>query len=373
MDIGGVASPVGNVISSLSLTNGGGVFWYTAANAAAPFKQRWGAYLWPVDTGSGNAGSDLTFNPWADDGSIMPAVLGMRRNGGASLRGDLYATSFTTTAFNASGPVGTNRSYFASTDGKGYRWQWGALGSGESGGNAGSDFFISRFDDNGAWIASPLTINRSSGLAAFSSGLQVTGGITSVGVVGVVGSGAPGSIGYLQVVPGGAGNSGYVNFLQPDNTQAGYVGWADNAAKTINLTALNGFAYQFTGSLMPKGPDGSKLGYARKTPKYYPAPSWVEVAMNDGVQIAQPGCNVFYLTTPTQQPGIVDGFHWTLVNLTNAPMTVISDGGAVFYWAPPAGGIVGGAAVPRTLAHGGVMEVIYVQGTYLVSNGTGIT
>lgn len=43
------------------------------------------------------------------------------------------------------------------------RWNFGMSGAAESGGNAGSDFYINRFADNGGYLGTPFNIVRSSG------------------------------------------------------------------------------------------------------------------------------------------------------------------------------------------------------------------
>lgn len=61
------------------------------------------------------------------------------------------------------GPAGTDRGFSVKT-GAALRWAWGAGSSAEAGANAGSDFFLNRYDDAGTWIDTPLIVNRKSGL-----------------------------------------------------------------------------------------------------------------------------------------------------------------------------------------------------------------
>lgn len=49
------------------------------------------------------------------------------------------------------------------------RWTLGATGSGEAGGNAGSDFTIDRYSDAGSYIGAAFSINRATGQATLSS------------------------------------------------------------------------------------------------------------------------------------------------------------------------------------------------------------
>lgn len=54
-------------------------------------------------------------------------------------------------------------------------------GTAESGGNAGSNFAIQRFDDSGASLGTVFSINRASGLAALNNGLTVSGSPLTIG------------------------------------------------------------------------------------------------------------------------------------------------------------------------------------------------
>lgn len=49
------------------------------------------------------------------------------------------------------------------------RWTLGATGSGEAGGNAGSDFTIDRYSDAGSYIGAAFSINRATGRATLST------------------------------------------------------------------------------------------------------------------------------------------------------------------------------------------------------------
>ena len=68
---------------------------------------------------------------------------------------------------NTSGSAGSNRYFNAYTD-ELLRWSFGADDGAESGSDAGSDFEVVRYDDAGAEVDSPLTINRATGAATFS-------------------------------------------------------------------------------------------------------------------------------------------------------------------------------------------------------------
>lgn len=58
------------------------------------------------------------------------------------------------------------------------RWAMGRSATAESGSNAGSDFFINRYDDAGAFVSSPFQINRATGAVSLGSPLAVASGGT---------------------------------------------------------------------------------------------------------------------------------------------------------------------------------------------------
>jgi len=67
------------------------------------------------------------------------------------------------------------------------RWEMGVGNDAESGSNAGATFNITAFGDGGAYIASPLSITRSSGLTSINNGLTVSGTTTLSGATTVGG------------------------------------------------------------------------------------------------------------------------------------------------------------------------------------------
>lgn len=78
--------------------------------------------------------------------------------------------------------AGTNRILYFATGGSN-RWAFMAGSAAEAGSNAGSDFVISRYDDTGTYVDSPLSLVRSTGRAYFTKSVDVTGNITATGEV----------------------------------------------------------------------------------------------------------------------------------------------------------------------------------------------
>ena len=66
-------------------------------------------------------------------------------------------------AYYIDGAAGTDRAMYART-GTSLRWAWGVGGGAESGSNAGSNFYITRFSDAGGFLADAITVNRATGV-----------------------------------------------------------------------------------------------------------------------------------------------------------------------------------------------------------------
>jgi hypothetical protein len=132
--------------------------------------------------GGSNAGSDFVINRFNDAGTIIDSPLAINRaTGQATFNG----TVTTNTNMTIDGPAGTGRQIFGRTGGVGGA-RWGmVLGSAtaESGGNAGSDFVLTRYTDAGAPIDNPLTINRA------SSNTTIPGAIFTGGNIAMNGTG----------------------------------------------------------------------------------------------------------------------------------------------------------------------------------------
>ncbi|HTN10070.1 MAG TPA: hypothetical protein VL154_03775, partial [Acetobacteraceae bacterium] len=78
-------------------------------------------------------------------------------------------------AYAITAPAGRARQVFVQSDGSS-RWALGADASGETGGQAGSDFAIDRYDDAGVRLDTPLSIARASGAVNIGQGgLTVAG------------------------------------------------------------------------------------------------------------------------------------------------------------------------------------------------------
>ena len=193
----------------------GSTYISTAAGAVANFGTKSGGLLrWAfgksnlAESGA-DAGSDFNISRWDDAGNWLGNALTIvRKTGNAIFEGDLQAAYgiFTygadmggfkitglangTAASDAvskaqldlkldktggtisgdaaiSKAVGVAANLAFQTAGL-TRWALGRGPTAESGGNAGSDFILSRWDDSGAWLGNVISILRSTGDATFS-------------------------------------------------------------------------------------------------------------------------------------------------------------------------------------------------------------
>jgi hypothetical protein len=82
---------------------------------------------------------------------------------------------------NISGPAGTQRQLNFQTSGVNRWLVIGGHSGAETGGNAGSDFYIQAESDSGAFLSNPLSIKRSTGAVTLFNDLTVAGTITTNG------------------------------------------------------------------------------------------------------------------------------------------------------------------------------------------------
>jgi hypothetical protein len=134
-----------------------------------------GSTRWEVGSGSSaetgsNAGSSFQVSRYDDNGTFIDSPLVISRSSGSvGLNDGSYVGSSTGSgSFFVSGAAGNNRSVYFQTAFSS-RWQIRADSTSEGGSNGGSNFAIGRYNDSGAFVASPLTINRATGLTTLES------------------------------------------------------------------------------------------------------------------------------------------------------------------------------------------------------------
>ncbi len=116
-----------------------------------------------------------TLNDWFDQSvktTASPSLAGLSLDFGTA-DNDLNITRVAT----HNGAIGLK------TTGSGLRWKFGVNGNAESGGNAGSDFFIGRYADSTAFLGTALGIYRNTGVVQFGA---YTAGAMSTDSTGII-------------------------------------------------------------------------------------------------------------------------------------------------------------------------------------------
>lgn len=150
--------------------------------------------------------------------------------------------------------VAGNYSNISFTSAGSNRWLFGKDNSGETGSNAGSNFFINSYTDAGAFYQTPVSITRSTGVMNLNYGLW-TGGTVTLAATGtgvvyspllylVAGPYAP----FIRSYNLGSGN-GQIQFINSANNNTNFtVDEQGDAVIRGNLTAL-GSTINFAGQL----------------------------------------------------------------------------------------------------------------------------
>lgn len=153
----------------------------------------------------------------------------------------------------------TNRITYYQTNGS-TRWLYGTGAGAESGGDAGSDFFLSAYHDNGAAAWTSLYFSRATGLGTVAgdptallgiatkqyvdnkvasgdyvkkSGDDMSGALSVAGMI----TQRSASVGYTALEPGNAGSSGYLGVYSAAGTRRAYIGFADTTTLNIVVDA----------------------------------------------------------------------------------------------------------------------------------------
>lgn len=133
-------------------------------NAYRPFS--WNLSTGAVNIDGSGAGTTLGGNAQINGNLITNGYVS---SGGVVAGVGSFTLSATTTSaqFNITTPAGYTRDILFQSSGLSV-WTIGADNSAQTGGNAGSNFFITRSNDSGTYIDSPMTILRSTGVVGFS-------------------------------------------------------------------------------------------------------------------------------------------------------------------------------------------------------------
>ncbi|MFM0243773.1 hypothetical protein [Paraburkholderia sediminicola] len=148
---------------------------------------------WVMDTGNGGSGwnNGISLRYIASGGTALAVpnntlLTGATTGGGTvtlaqvdtgnnlQIGANAASANFNTGTVSINGAAGSTRQFQTQTGGVG-RWQLRTSNEAESGSNAGSNLNIDRLSDAGAYIDSPVNINRASGLVTLADNLTVPG------------------------------------------------------------------------------------------------------------------------------------------------------------------------------------------------------
>ncbi len=143
------------------------------------------------------------------------------------------------------GAAASSRALYYTTAGS-KRWDLSANATAEGGSNAGSDFVINSYKDDGTALATPLTITRSTGNATFAGSVTATGGFVgnlTGNVVGNVTGNLTGNVsGSISLSDGTAASPG-LYFTNDTNT-----GFYRPGADVVGVSAGGNDVARFTGN-----------------------------------------------------------------------------------------------------------------------------
>lgn len=138
------------------------------------------------------------------------------QTGGGSLTGNLTITAGAPT-FTLNATSGNALSILRSVNnyggflqfrtGTSTRWELGKTATSESGANAGSDFSLSRYNDSGQLIDTPLNIDRASGATTITGNTSITGTLAVTGSISGQINASQIIAGILPILQGGTGTS----------------------------------------------------------------------------------------------------------------------------------------------------------------------
>jgi len=142
-------------------------------------KPRWVLNLGDASPESGgNAGSDFVLTRFDDTGTLIGQALNITRaNGAAALNGDLSISKASPRLVLNKGVGASDEASIFGSRNNVNRWAiLMAQGAAEGGGNAGSDFALLRYADNGAYLGVAFSVTRSNGALQFNGPCVVNGG-----------------------------------------------------------------------------------------------------------------------------------------------------------------------------------------------------
>ena len=135
--------------------------------------------------------------------------------------------------------AGTDRQVIWQTGGVA-RWVWRTNTVAESGSDAGSNLILDRYGDAGAFLGSPISITRASGLVVFANAATVTGALTANG-----GLTATTVVATSNVNAGAGSNLGFTGRSILTSGADGNIALSNNAGSSFSYLQFGGTSASF--------------------------------------------------------------------------------------------------------------------------------
>ena len=220
-----------------------------------------GVSRWRISSSSesesgSNVGSNFSIDRFADDGSWLgPAIAVARNTGDVQINQALV----TKNRIYVDGAAGTDRMIIfrsGTTD----RWNIIAQAGAETGGNAGSNLWITNNNDDGSYKSAALVINRNDNTASFSGNLATQGTLYSVGGLSIGNDRAhvysDTGVNNLVVRTGASGSHSFSTFQSDGNFKT-------NAVIASGLFINTGLLYaDGNNTVLKTGPAGAEKYFA---------------------------------------------------------------------------------------------------------------
>lgn len=204
------------------------------------------------------------------------------------------------------------------------RWQLVSTNTAESGSNVGSDFAISRYDDSGTFVDSPVAITRASGLVTLKDSLNVTGNLAVSMTVGspLMSVAAPSAQNASVELAGNGNTVGTTGFLiRQDSSSIAQIVQRAAADLRIQVNGSERLRITSAGALGLSGANYGTTGQAVTSQGSSSPPVWADTVNQ---VVAGQGINITY-TGGTSGTGNVTVKLATMVTVgTTAPSSPVA-------------------------------------------------
>lgn len=178
---------------------------------------------WSVETPDSTGAIQTRFEIRFGDTAVNNAIAGLDKTLIMTNLADFVVRCANGQELRLSASAGTEKSLMFSNDSLGAnahrRWRLRATSETESGGNAGTNFQLARYDDTGTFVDNPIVVSRSTGNVTLGPGFIARRASATVSSVSVNSTSLGGGVGVLAIgnadtVPAGTPTGGGVLYVE---------------------------------------------------------------------------------------------------------------------------------------------------------------